>query len=160
MPGEEVVDLRHRWETPCKYPPLQSECSSHHTTGRAGQLLGWRLELVNLMWISNCHPPKTRPTLQRWLVREPQQSRRLPPTTKLLRSKTLLLHWCLTQKLCRLVCTPHQTGGSDYAGRHLFGCGSGSTCSTGSCGCVWGYVLGVSLIIRANDHVGRRGDRL
>ena len=31
MPGEEVVDLRHRWETPCKYPPLQGECSSHYS---------------------------------------------------------------------------------------------------------------------------------
>ena len=31
MPGEEVVDLRHRWETPCKYQPLQSECLSHHS---------------------------------------------------------------------------------------------------------------------------------
>ena len=28
---EEVVDLKHRQETPCKYPPLQSECSSHHS---------------------------------------------------------------------------------------------------------------------------------
>ena len=31
MPGEEVVDLRHRQETPSKYPPLQSECSSNHS---------------------------------------------------------------------------------------------------------------------------------
>ena len=31
MAGEEVVDLWHRWETPCKYPPLQGECSSHHS---------------------------------------------------------------------------------------------------------------------------------
>ena len=31
MPGEEVVDLRHHRETPCKYPPLKSECSSHHS---------------------------------------------------------------------------------------------------------------------------------
>ena len=31
MPGEEVVDLRHYWETPCKYPMLQGECLSHHS---------------------------------------------------------------------------------------------------------------------------------
>ena len=31
MPNEEVVDLRHHRETPCKYPPLQSECSIHHS---------------------------------------------------------------------------------------------------------------------------------
>ena len=31
MPGEEVVDLRNRRETPYKDPPLQSECSSHHS---------------------------------------------------------------------------------------------------------------------------------
>ena len=31
MPGEEIVDLRHRLETPCKYLPLQGECLSHHS---------------------------------------------------------------------------------------------------------------------------------
>ena len=31
MPGEEIVDLRHRRETPCKEPPLQGECLSHHS---------------------------------------------------------------------------------------------------------------------------------
>ena len=31
MLGVEVVDLRHRWETPCKYPPLQGECPSHYS---------------------------------------------------------------------------------------------------------------------------------
>ena len=51
-------------------------------------------------------------------------------------------------------------GGSDYAGRHLFGCGFGSTCSTGRCGSAWGHILRVPLIIRANDHACRRGDRL
>ena len=30
MPGEEIVDLRHRRETLCKDPPLQGEWSSHH----------------------------------------------------------------------------------------------------------------------------------
>ena len=29
MSGEEIVDLRHHRETPCKDPPLQGECSSH-----------------------------------------------------------------------------------------------------------------------------------
>ena len=31
MPGEEIVDLRHLPETPCKDPPLQGEYSSHHS---------------------------------------------------------------------------------------------------------------------------------
>ena len=31
MLDEETVDLRHRWETPWKDPPLQGECSSHHS---------------------------------------------------------------------------------------------------------------------------------
>ena len=31
MPGEEIVDLKHRRETPCKDPPLQCECSSHNS---------------------------------------------------------------------------------------------------------------------------------
>ena len=31
MPDEEIVDLRHYRETPCKDPPLQGECSSHHS---------------------------------------------------------------------------------------------------------------------------------
>ena len=31
MPGEEIVDLRHRRETPCKDPLLQGEFSSHHS---------------------------------------------------------------------------------------------------------------------------------
>ena len=31
MPGEEIVDLRHCRETPCKDPPLQGECSSHNS---------------------------------------------------------------------------------------------------------------------------------
>ena len=31
MPGEEIVDLRHRRETPGKDPPLQCECSSHNS---------------------------------------------------------------------------------------------------------------------------------
>ena len=49
---------------------------------------------------------------------------------------------------------------SDYAGSHLFGCGSGSTCSTGWGGSSWGQVLEVTLIIRANDQAGRWGDKL
>ena len=68
MPSEEVMDLRHRWETPCKYLPLQGECPSHysfisqelgvgvnlklgrrHTTGLAGQRLGLGPELVRRM---------------------------------------------------------------------------------------------------------------
>ena len=89
MPGEETVDLRHRRETPCKDPPLQGECLSHHffisqllgvgvleiarrdTTGWAGQWLGWGPELVNLMWIPNCQPHQTRLMLQQWRVLEP-----------------------------------------------------------------------------------------
>ena len=31
MPGENIMDLMHRRETPCKDPPLQGECSSHHS---------------------------------------------------------------------------------------------------------------------------------
>ena len=31
MPGEEIVDIMHRQETPCKDPPLQGECSSHYS---------------------------------------------------------------------------------------------------------------------------------
>ena len=31
MSGEDIVDLRHRRETPCKDPPLQCECSSHNS---------------------------------------------------------------------------------------------------------------------------------
>ena len=31
MPSKEVVDLRHRWESPYKYPPLQGECLSHYS---------------------------------------------------------------------------------------------------------------------------------
>ena len=67
MPGEYVVDLRHRGETPCKYPPLQGECSSHYSFisqelgvgvdlklpvehhGWAGQWLEWGPELVSQM---------------------------------------------------------------------------------------------------------------
>ena len=67
MSGEEIMDLEHRRETPCKDPPLQCESSSHisfvsqelgrsrleiarrHTTGWAGQWLGWVPELVSLM---------------------------------------------------------------------------------------------------------------
>ena len=42
----------------------------------------------------------------------------------------------------------------------FFGCGFGSTCSMGRCGSAWGHILRVPLIIRADDHVCRRGDRL
>ena len=42
----------------------------------------------------------------------------------------------------------------------FFWCGSGSTCSTGRGGSAWGHILRVTLIIRANDHAGRWGDRL
>ena len=31
MPDEEIVDLRHHWDTLCKDPPLQGECSSHNS---------------------------------------------------------------------------------------------------------------------------------
>ena len=31
MPGEEIVDLRHRLETTCKYLPLQGECLSNNS---------------------------------------------------------------------------------------------------------------------------------
>ena len=31
MHDEEIVDLRHRRETPCKDPPLQGECLSHYS---------------------------------------------------------------------------------------------------------------------------------
>ena len=31
MPTEEIVDLRHHRETPCKDPPLQGECSNHNS---------------------------------------------------------------------------------------------------------------------------------
>ena len=31
MPGEEVVDLRHRRESRYKYPPLKSECLSNNS---------------------------------------------------------------------------------------------------------------------------------
>ena len=43
MPGEEIVDLRHRRETPCKDPPLQGECSSHNSS--VSQELGIGLDL-------------------------------------------------------------------------------------------------------------------
>ena len=43
MPGEEVVDLRHHRETPCKDPPLQGECSSHHSF--ISQELGVEIDL-------------------------------------------------------------------------------------------------------------------
>ena len=51
-------------------------------------------------------------------------------------------------------------GGSDYAGRHLFGCGSRNTCSTRRCGSSWGHILRVPLIIRADDQACRRDNRL
>ena len=41
-----------------------------------------------------------------------------------------------------------------------FGCGSGSMCSSGWGRSAWGHVLGVTLIIRANDQAGRQGNRL
>ena len=43
MPGEDIVDLRHHRETPCKDPPLQGECSSHHFF--ISQELGVRVDL-------------------------------------------------------------------------------------------------------------------
>ena len=63
MPGEEIVDLRHRRETPCKDPPLQGKCSSHHSfisqdlsvevdlklpvdTPPVGMVSGWGVELM------------------------------------------------------------------------------------------------------------------
>ena len=51
MPGEYDVDLRHRGETPCKYPPLQGECSSHYSF--IGQQLRVR---VNLKLAFNAPP--------------------------------------------------------------------------------------------------------
>ena len=95
------------------------------------------------MWSLNCQPHQTRPMLQQWRVREPEQILKLPRTRILLRSQTLLPHLWLTQRVCRSVCAPHQTGGSDYAGRHRLGCGTGGTCSTGRCGSAWGNILRV-----------------
>ena len=31
MSAKDIVDLKHRLETPCKDPPLQGECLSHHS---------------------------------------------------------------------------------------------------------------------------------
>ena len=31
MPGEDIVNLRHRRETPYKEPPLQGDCLSYHS---------------------------------------------------------------------------------------------------------------------------------
>ena len=131
-----------------------------HTNGWADHGLGWGLELVRRMWSLNYQPHQTRPTLQRWQVHEPPQSQRLPRTMIFLRSQTLLPHLWLTQRVCRSVCTPHQTWRKLLRRTPPFWVWLWEHVQHGKVWKCLGEILRVTLIITEDDHAGRRGDRL